>query len=62
MSLFDILGLLVALYVVQAVATGEVYAKSGVWGRTISREKEPGEYWMTIVIYAGLAIVSVAVF
>jgi hypothetical protein len=60
--MFVILGLLVALYVVQAMVTGEVYAKHRWWGRTIVRDEEPGEYWTTLVIYLGLAIAMMTVF
>jgi len=54
--MFAIIGILLALYVVYAVVAGEVYAKAGAWGRSISRQESPGDFWMMIVIYAGLAI------
>ena len=60
--IFKIIGLCVALYVVFAVVAGEVYAKAGVWGRSISRADSPSEYWMTIVIYAGLAVALFTIF
>ena len=60
--MFPILGVLVAAYVLYAVMAGEIFAKAGVWGRSISREKSPGEFWMTIVIYSGLAIALIAIF
>ena len=62
MSLFDMLGLLMGLYVLYAALTGEVYAKSGVWGRTVSRSESPANFWMTVVIYTGLAVALVTLF
>ena len=60
--MFKVLALLVALYTGFAVLSGEVYAKAGVWGRTISRRDAPVDFWMTIVIYAGLAVALATVF
>ena len=62
MSLFDVLALPVGLYALYAAVTGEVYAKAGPWGRTISRSESPVDFWMTVVIYAALAIALAAVF
>lgn len=60
--MFAIIGILLAFYVLYAVLAGEVYSKAGAWGRSISRRESPGDFWMTIVIYAGLAIALVTVF
>ena len=54
--LFKIIGMLVALYAICAALSGQVFAKSGAWGKTILRSEAPVEFWMTIVIYAGLAV------
>lgn len=62
MMLFRIIGLLVALYALYAVVAGEVFAKSGIWGKTYTRRETPVNYWMTIVIYAGLAVACETVF
>ena len=62
MSLFDFAGLLVGIYATYAAVTGEVYAKSGVWGRTVSRTADPVNFWMTVAIYAGLAVALAVVF
>ena len=62
MILFKALGILVALYTIYAVRRGEVYAKSGVRGRTVSRDDSPGYFWVVIMIYAGLSVALVTVF
>ncbi len=61
-AMFKLLGILVGLYTAYAVSKGEVFARSGVWGRTISRDDAPGYFWTVIVIYGGLAVALVAVF
>ena len=61
-AVFKLLGILVGLYTVYAVSKGEVFAKSGAWGRTISRDDAPGDFWTVIVIYGGLAVALVTVF
>jgi hypothetical protein len=60
--MFKLVGLLVALYAFYAAMRGEVFAKAGGWGRTISRQDSPIDFWMTIVIYAGLAVALATVF
>ena len=54
-SLFKLLGVLVAAYVAYGLATGAIYAKSGVWGRTFRREEDALGYWSAIVAYTVLA-------
>ena len=60
--MFKILGIVVALYTAYAVINGEVYAKSGPWGRTVSRVDSPRYFWTVIVIYAGLSVALLTVF
>jgi len=60
--MFKVLGVLVALYVVYAVARGEVLAKSGAWGRTVTRADSPEYFWIVIAIYAGLGLALIFVF
>lgn len=55
-ALFQALGLLVAGYIVVAVLSGAVYAKSGVWGRTFRRAEKPLHYWSAIAAYALLSL------
>lgn len=60
--IFQILGILVALYTAYAVFKGQVYAKSGAWGRTVSRIDTPAYFWVVIAIYAGLSVALITVF
>ena len=60
--MFKMLGILVALYTAYAVIEGQVYAKSGPWGRTVSRVDSPEYFWVVIAIYAGLSVALVFIF
>lgn len=60
--MFKILGIVVALYTGYAVFKGEVYAKSGVKGRTVLKEESPEYFWIVIAIYTGLSIALITVF
>ena len=60
--MFKILGILVALYVVYALAAGQVYAKRGPWGATSKRSDDPFNYWAAVVVYTGLSAALVFVF
>jgi len=60
--MFKALGLIVGLYALYAAVAGEVYAKNGAWGRTVSRSESPEYFWIVIAIYAGLALALVTVF
>lgn len=60
--MFKLLGLLVGLYTLYAIVTGEVYARSGVWGKRVLRAQSPEYFWVMIVIYGILAIALVTVF
>ena len=62
MHLFKFLGALVLLYTAYAAYNGEVFARSGAWGRTISRDDSPGYFWIVIAIYACLGLALVFVF
>ena len=53
---FKALGLLVAGYVLMAVLSGAVYAKSGVWVRTFRRTDRPQRYWSAIAAYTLLSV------
>ena len=54
--MFKALGALVLLYAAYAAVTGEVYAKSGVGGRRVSRDDSPRYFWVVVVIYLGLGL------
>lgn len=60
--MFKLLGILVLIYVVYAIASGRVFAKSGVSGRSVSREEEPQYFWVVVVIYAALGVALLTVF
>ncbi len=60
--MFKLLGALLALYTLFAAAQGEVYAKSGVWGRTITRLDSPRYFWVVIGIYAALSVALLTIF
>jgi hypothetical protein len=58
---FRLLAVLVALYVLYGLATGEVYAKSGIWGRR-QRDESPLGYWGAIGSYSVLALMLAFLF
>jgi hypothetical protein len=60
--MFKALGVVLAAYVTLAVFRGEVYAKSGMWGRTIKRVDSASYFWTVIGIYCALALALVTVF
>lgn len=60
--MFKALGVLVALYAAYAAISGKVYAKSGIGGRTISRQDSAGYFWVVIAIYVGLSVALIVVF
>lgn len=60
--MFDVLGVILALYTGYAVVSGEVLAKSGPWARTVSRADSPRHFWVVIAIYAGLSLALILVF
>jgi hypothetical protein len=62
MSPFPALGLVVAIYVAYAASTGEVYVKSGLWGRRLQKDDSPLYFWAVIVIYATLSLALITVF
>lgn len=61
-ALFKILGVLLALYVLQALSSGRVYAKSGIWGRTYYRDEDPWGYWSAVIAYGLLSPALVFLF
>lgn len=60
--MFKLIGIGVAIYTVIAVATGEVYAKSGPWGRKIFRREAPENFWVVVTIYGALSIALMTIF
>ena len=60
--MFKALGVLVGLYMLHAALTGKVFAKSGPWGKTVSRVDSPRYFWAVIAVYAALALALLMVF
>ena len=61
-DMFNGLGVIVAAYAIYAISQGEVYAKSGAWGRSISRTDSPRYFWTVIAIYALLSVALLTIF
>lgn len=61
MSISTLLGLMVATYTAWAAWRGQVYERRGLWGRTVSRDQQPGYFWALIALYGLLALVFLAV-
>ncbi len=59
---FKTAGVLLAVYTVYAGFVGSIYAKSGAWGRTVSRRDSPSYFWVIVVIYAALSVALVTIF
>jgi hypothetical protein len=53
-GLFQLLGVAVGGYVAYGLVTGEIYAKSGVFGRRLRRDEESFGYWSAIGAYTVL--------
>jgi len=60
--MFEVLGIVLAVYTVYAAFAGEVYAKSGASGRTVSKQDSPAYFWAVLAIYAGLSVALITVF
>lgn len=60
--MFKLLGALLALYAACAAVSGQVFAKSGPSGRTVSRQDSPEYFWIVIAIYAGLSVALLTIF
>ncbi len=60
--MFKGLGILIAIYTAYAISQGEVFAKSGIWGNTVSKTESPGYFWAVITVYALLSIALMTVF
>jgi hypothetical protein len=60
--MFKLLGALLTLYTVYAAFDGKVYAKSGPWGRNVSRAQSPEYFWVVIAVYTGLSAALLTLF
>lgn len=55
-ALFQIGGLALLCYVIRSYMIGDVYARSGIGGRSFRRDEEPFHYWFILASYTLLAI------
>lgn len=62
LGISDVLGLFVALYVVRAVMTGDVFAPLGARERTVERETDSRRFWTAIALYAALSVALITLF
>ena len=60
--MFKAVGTIVVLYLVYCLASGSVIAKAGPGGRRINRATSARHYWITMAVYALLAIALFTVF
>jgi len=61
-GLFKLLGVLVGAYAGYGLYSGEIYGRSGVWGRTFRRDEDRLGYWSAIVAYVVLALMLLFLF
>src|SRR5690606_15004745 len=61
-GVFDLLGVLLAIYTAYAAVSGQVYARHRAWGRTVVQSEEPGYFWSIIVIYGLLSVALIVYF
>ena len=54
--MFELLGVVVGAYVGYGLVTGEIYGKSGPWGRTYRRDEDTRGYWSTVIAYSLLTL------
>ncbi|MFT4863359.1 MAG: hypothetical protein ACI95C_002590 [Pseudohongiellaceae bacterium] len=56
MHLLQIAELLLSLYGVNAVLTSKIYAKSGMKGRYVYKDKEPVSFWVVCASSIGVGM------
>lgn len=61
-DLFRLLAVAIGCYVAWGLATGEIYAKSGLWGRTFRRNEDAWGYWSAIAGYSFLSLFLASIF
>lgn len=60
--MYKALGVLVAIYTIYAIARGEVFAKSGLRGNSISKTDSPKNFLMVVAVYVLLSTALIMVF
>jgi hypothetical protein len=61
-GVFDMLGVLLAIYAVYAAWSGSVFARQGPWGRMFRRDEGQAYFWSIVAIYAGLSVALIFYF
>lgn len=59
---FRVLGVGLACYIVVALLRGQVYARSGPWGREFARATDAWGYWSAVLCYSLLSAALMFVF
>jgi hypothetical protein len=62
MTIFRLLSILLAVYVAYAAVTGAVWVHRGPFARRVVRAEDPAGFWVSVAIYAGLAVALATVF
>ncbi|HWQ38374.1 MAG TPA: hypothetical protein VNM24_07140 [Burkholderiales bacterium] len=57
--MFRFIGICILLYVAWSLYRGEVSGKDRWRSKTVSRDGEPGEYWMMIGVYSLLGVMCI---
>ena len=60
--MFKLLGVLALAYTAYCAWRGEVFAKSGAWGKSFTREQSPGRFWAAIATYGVLGLALLTIF
>lgn len=60
--MFKGLGVIALIYTLYAIRQGEVFAKSGIGGKTISRRDSPHYFWTVILVYCLLSVAWLTIF
>jgi hypothetical protein len=61
-SVFRPLGVVISRYVAYALARGEIYARSGIWGKAFRRDENEFGYCSAVISYGLLASALVFLF
>jgi hypothetical protein len=62
MPIFGLLAALLAIYVAYAAIIGEVWVHQGPFARRVVRAENPVRFWVSMTIYAGLALAMATIF
>ena len=57
--MFKILEVVLAVYVARCIVTGDVYGRSGLWGRSWRRDEDALGYWSAVGAYGALVLMLI---